>query len=524
MLGDTLLRDTRYVTDRDDESALPPKAPAGAARRPRVADTIQPRRSFLHGSCLAIAGAALLPRMGFGKDATRSAGSGPAWAVDDPRYEIQRLAMGWQARKAPRRPDLIVQATSDEDVIAAVRQARAHRMKVAVRSGGHSWVHSGLRDGGMLIDLSRLGDLTIAPDARSAIVGPGLRSRELLSRLAPAGLAFPVAHCGSVAMGGYLLGGGSGWNGRSWGDVACFSVTDVDVVTARGEYVRANENENTDLFWAARGAGPGFFGVVTGYRIQLYPLPKAITTSSWCWPLERARDVAHQLQALDPTLPDAVEMLMFLGTAPEPLRNRCAPHGRMCSVTATAFVDAASDASALLARVSEALPEADRIAVDELIPTPFEQLFAGVDQAFTPNRYAADTLWSDAPLAELVGRLQAPFEQSPAPLSMVLCEVRRKSRAYPDAAYSMFAPSFVSVYSVWSDADDDASGSAWLRSAMAAIEPIGAGFYVNEADLTIPDRASGSFAPMNWQRLVALRHEHDPERLFHWFLGRPENE
>lgn len=70
-------------------------------------------------------------------------------------------------------------------------------------------------------------------------------------------LFFPAGHCKGVCIGGYLLQGGYGWNGRKLG-IACESVIGIDVVTADGEYIHANETENADLFWAARGAGGGF--------------------------------------------------------------------------------------------------------------------------------------------------------------------------------------------------------------------------------------------------------------------------
>jgi FAD/FMN-containing dehydrogenase len=75
-----------------------------------------------------------------------------------------------------------------------------------------------------------------------------------------------------VSLGGFLLQGGFGWNSRLWGP-ACCSILGMDIVTADGELVHANESENADLFWAARGSGPGFFGVVTRFHLCLQPRP-----------------------------------------------------------------------------------------------------------------------------------------------------------------------------------------------------------------------------------------------------------
>ena len=58
------------------------------------------------------------------------------------------------------------------------------------------------------------------------------------------------------------------------------SVEAIDVVTAAGELVRADESTNPDLFWAARGSGPGFFGAVARFHLRLYPGPGTSPTAS----------------------------------------------------------------------------------------------------------------------------------------------------------------------------------------------------------------------------------------------------
>ena len=106
-------------------------------------------------------------------------------------------------------------------------------LKIAVRGGGHSWVGFPLRDGSLLIDLGRLKRARINPEARRATIQPAINGRDLNRQLAEHGLAFPVGHCPSVPMSGFLLNGGLGWNSNAWGP-ACFSVEAARVVTAGG--------------------------------------------------------------------------------------------------------------------------------------------------------------------------------------------------------------------------------------------------------------------------------------------------
>ncbi len=93
---------------------------------------------------------------------------------------------------------------------------------------------------------------------------------ELAPFLESHGRTFTGGHCESVGLGGFLLQGGQGWNSRRWG-WGCENVLAVDVVTADGELVHADADENADLYWAARGAGPGFPGVVTRFHLRTYP-------------------------------------------------------------------------------------------------------------------------------------------------------------------------------------------------------------------------------------------------------------
>ncbi|HEX9342749.1 MAG TPA: FAD-binding oxidoreductase, partial [Actinomycetota bacterium] len=207
----------------------------------------------------------------------------------EPGYEEARLKparaeMDWNARRVDRYPDAVVRATSDQDVVAAVRLARQRGLKVKARSGGHSWVDASIRDGGILVDLSQLDEVVVDPETRTAWAGPGVKSQELFPHLKPHGLCFPSGFpsggCRDVGLGGYVLQGGFGFNGGRIG-LAAMNVLAMDVVTAGGELVRADETTNPDLFWAARGSGSGFFGIVTRFHLRLHPLPGAVRTRAW---------------------------------------------------------------------------------------------------------------------------------------------------------------------------------------------------------------------------------------------------
>src|SRR5262249_23800499 len=102
----------------------------------------------------------------------------------------------------------------------------------------------------------------------------------------------------------------------------------------------ASENEHADLFWAARGAGPGMFAVATRYHLKCYPLPKAIMTSSYYYSLDILSDVVKEVTTLGWQMPSIVELSIFLIKAPPELVHLCnETNGKLCMVTAVAFAD-----------------------------------------------------------------------------------------------------------------------------------------------------------------------------------------
>ena len=124
----------------------------------------------------------------------------------DPEYEAVRRRLIWNDRVPDRFPDVIARPGSPVEAAAAVGEARARGLQVAIRSGGHSWHAAGLRQGGMAIDVGALTGLSIDAEAGTAVVGPAVTGRALMAALGEHGLAFPAGHCPSVAMGGVCSG------------------------------------------------------------------------------------------------------------------------------------------------------------------------------------------------------------------------------------------------------------------------------------------------------------------------------
>ena len=179
----------------------------------------------------------------------------------DPTYdELRRIWNG----SIDRRPNLIARCAGVADVIDAVRCARRHGLLVAIRSGGHSYPGLSVCDAGMVIDLSQMKGIRVDPEGRIARTQAGVLLGDLDREAQAFGLAVPAGIVTHTGLAGLTLGGGIGWLERKHG-LTIDQLLSVDVVTADGEFVRASEQENADLFWGVRGGG-GNFGIVTEFE------------------------------------------------------------------------------------------------------------------------------------------------------------------------------------------------------------------------------------------------------------------
>ncbi len=436
--------------------------------------------------------------------------SGGAWRRGEAGYEEARRATVWNARTPDRFPDLIVQILDDDDLLRAVRLARAEGMKVGVRAGGHSWAGNHVREGGMLIDVSRLNSVQVDAEAMTAAVGPGCHGNELLAELAERDLFFPTGHCPGVGLGGYLLQGGFGWNGRLHGP-ACMSVEAIDVVTAGGELVRADAEHHPDLLWAARGAGPGFFGAVTRFHLRLYPRPGHVANGVYLYPIECLEEVFAWAHEIGPRVPRSMELMVVI--------HRDMEGELEIAVTGPVLAESAAEAAEALALL-ETCPVRERAKL--AFPNAevgMDDLYAAVHASYPDeHRYSADNMWTHAPIEELLPGLRRIAETMPGAPSHMLWMNWGPSPARPEMAYSVEDDTYIALYGVWQDPAEDAANVAWASERMREMEHLASGIQL--ADENLGERPARFVSEPNLERLDAVRSEYDPDGLFHPWMGR----
>lgn len=418
----------------------------------------------------------------------------------------------WNGRKPQATPRVIVQAISTADVQAAVRYASANGFRVSARSSGHNWSGIALQDG-VALDLSALNSVAIDRTARIAEVGPAAKNLALAVALTAEGLAFPVGHCGDVAMGGYLLGGGFGWNEGTWGP-ACHLIEKAEVVLADGSAVLVSATDHADIFWALRGAGPLFFGIVTRYWLRLMPLPPAMGVTTWTYPIARVADVTASMKRLSNVLPSYAEVSLSLAAAPPHLGLGDA---KFATVILSVYGGSMIEIAGIARNVADLLPEAP-LTTMPVTPFDFATLYGIVDQSFPDGaRYGVDCLWSSDADTTFEG-LARMIAEAPSPMSNAIGVIYGRNSALardlPDAALSVIGPVCGIMHGTWTSATDDAANLAWLRDGMDRLNPVTTGRYAGHADLARQGRMDDCHSAHARQRMATLARTHDPMGVF----------
>lgn len=183
----------------------------------------------------------------------------------DEAYAASRRV--WNAA-IDRRPAAILICADAEDASIAVRVAADHALPLTIRGGGHNVAGRSIRDGALLLDLSRLRQVEVNRDTRIATVQGGATWRDVDTATAAAGLATPGGLVSSTGVGGFTLGGGAGWLMRKYG-LACDNLQVAGIILGDGRIARVSVDDHADLYWGLRGGGGGL-GIVTNFEFRLH--------------------------------------------------------------------------------------------------------------------------------------------------------------------------------------------------------------------------------------------------------------
>ena len=416
-----------------------------------------------------------------------------------------------------RHPLLIARCESPADVITAVNFAREHNLQVAVRGGGHNVAGHGTSDGGMVIDLGAMKQIDIDPIGRTVRVEGGATIGDIDQVTQMHGLATPLGVVTATGIAGLTLGGGFGWLRNKYG-LSSDNLISVDVVTADGRLIKANEQSNSDLFWGIRGGG-GNFGIVTCFEYQLHPVGSEVM---FVFVLHQA-DTPGQMKAairfhrdFCESAPDEISTLLATGIVPHGVEDFPEDiQGRYFVLFGAMYAGDATTGE----RVLQPLRDFAEPLIDFSGRIPYLEAQQMFDADYPDgHRY----YWKSLNLSRLDDEVidcfveharQQPSEHSTTDLWYIGGAVRRNREG---AFHGRDAAWLVNPEANWEHPKDDEAHIAWVRSFIEAMTLYSDGSrYLNfpgfqEEGDEMMRQAFGE----KYEKLVTLKNKYDPTNFF----------
>lgn len=398
-----------------------------------------------------------------------------------------------------KHPALVARCAGTADVARAIDFARQHELDLAVRAGGHSLGGKSVCDGGLTIDLSLMKAIRVDPQRRIATAQAGLLLGEFDQATQVHGLGTTMGTAPDTGMAGLTLGGGLGWLMGRCG-LACDNLLEIEAVTADGRTLRADREENPDLFWGVRGGGANL-GVVTSFEFRLQPVGPVLG-GSVAYPLARTAEVLRWLDGFLSSTPDDLTIIAGAGlVAGEPA----------LSLTACWSGDLAA-----AERAMKPMRVITRPLRDSIRPMTYTQM-----QALLFIAAGIKSYWKSGFVHRLSGdvieTIVSHLAQAPSSscgffvetMHGAVCRVRAE-----DTAFAHRAPGFdFATMSMWEQPAMAEASVQWVRSFWGAMESKCSGVYVNTMGEESDARVRSAYGT-NYERLVALKNKYDPANVF----------
>jgi FAD/FMN-containing dehydrogenase len=428
----------------------------------------------------------------------------------DPSYDVDRRI--WNG-SFDRHPAMIIRCAGVSDVIAAVKFGRASGLPVAVRSGGHSFPGFSVADDAVVIDLSLMKGIRVDPEARTARVQGGALLGDLDRETQAFGLAVPSGIVTHTGVAGLTLGGGIGWIMRKHG-LSIDQLISVDLVTAEGEFVQANEERNPDLFWGVRGGG-GNFGIVTEFEFRCVPLGPYVMAGPVFWPMTQSSNVLRFYRDWVADAPDELMTIVIHRKAPPLPFVPPALHGEPVVVVACCWAGDVEEGQRFL----RPLKEFGSPVLDLCVPKPFLSHQAMFDPSFPAGRWyyfkSCDVGELSDDIIDITTEhsLQISSPLTTYPIWQMGGAVSRVGN--DETAFNGRSSGF--TYNIGASTETSAGFAEereWVRDFWSALRPWHKGVYMNFLGDEGAERVRQAYGSKKYERLQVLKRKYDPENFF----------
>jgi FAD binding domain-containing protein/berberine-like enzyme len=411
-----------------------------------------------------------------------------------------------------RTPGLIARCADVTDIQNAIRAASEAGILTAVRCGGHSLAGFSTCDGGMVIDLSKMRQVTVDPDTRRATIAGGCLLRSIDAATQEAGLVFPSGVVSDTGAAGLILGGGTGWLTRRFG-LSCDNVEAFTMVTADSSVVLASAKENPDLFWALRGGG-GNFGVVTEFEVRLHPLT-AVMLVEGLTPEGKIRGLLESWRDFMAVAPFDLKWNIDLRLAPHTKRVPVELRGRPVARNSLIWTGGPEHGRRYLQRaLSLCAPDsvASRIISFTDLQTMADSDFPHGRRYYNKSGYFANL--DDSTIDRLLEAV-GTFPSSEVQIELAyLGGVAARIPAHETAFGDRSAPFILNLLANWSDTSGDAGNISLIRGIFNKLRPaMKPGVYINFMSGDEQDRVPEAYHE-RWDRMVVVKSHYDPNNFF----------
>jgi FAD/FMN-containing dehydrogenase len=429
---------------------------------------------------------------------------------EDPAYAEHRRV--WNG-SIDRAPGLIARCAGADDVAAAVRAADGIDVPLAVRGGGHSFPGLSVCDAGVVVDLRPMQRVAVDADARTARVQAGALLGELDRATQAAGLAVPSGIVTHTGVAGLTLGGGIGWLMRSLG-LTIDQLLSVELVTAGGDVVRADEAENADLFWGVRG-GAGNFGIVTEFEFRLNPVGPTVLAGPIFWPMEQSPAVLRFYRDWIAEAPDELMTIVIHRRAPALPFVPAELHGRHVVAVACCWVGALDEGE----RVLRPLRRFGSPVLDLCEAKPYVDHQSMFDPSYPPGWWYYMRACDVAELSDAVIDITVEHARrirSPRTAFPIWQRGGAAARVDDDAtAFHGRDAGFTFNITAATDSQEGfAEEREWVRDFWSALEPHHTSVYVNFLMDEGAERIREAYGAAKLERLQALKRRYDPDNRF----------
>ncbi len=412
-------------------------------------------------------------------------------------------------RAIQRFPLAIVYCYNKNDVANAVIWARQRCIPIRIRSGGHNYEGYSTGNEVLVIDISNLNTLEISDTY--LIVDGGVNNKQLYDFVSSQGYPFPGGTCPTVGLGGLVSGGGWGLSCRLMG-LGCDSLTELELIDAEGNIIKANSVENKELFWACRGAGGGNFGIIVSMVFRLPPKVDMVTLFQFYYPDTDRKKQARFLQVWQKWLKDLDQRMSLQANVYHSQEDDFAIYGRGF------FYGTEAEAQSLLQPIISL--GCCRLTLEYL---PFYEAITKIGAVYPDSeRFQSTGRFVVKPLNpqeiyEAVGLIrEVPIGSVYSSLSLYALggEVGEKS-PYETAFFYRDASYILLIQSVWEEKRYASENKRWVSRKFKYLKSITQGSYVNFPYSGLMDYLEEYYG-WNAKRLRLVKKKYDPENVFHF--------